>query len=101
MVYWKANDQDINHSINPNLRGVAHYCLSSQFFFILTIYLSGMILLLLGMAVTFNTSYNMFDDIAAAPISIFWIIITIFLQNISKMLAMKLNIWDYDEYQNK
>ncbi len=53
--------------------GADHYCLSSQLFFILTIYVGGMIFVILGMAIIFQSTYDFFEDIATVPIIIFWI----------------------------
>jgi hypothetical protein len=53
--------------------GADHYCLSSQLFFILTVYVGGIILVILGMAIVFQTNYNFFSDVATIPIVLFWI----------------------------
>ncbi len=79
--------------------GADHYCLSSQLFFILTIYVGGMELVILGLAIVFQTNYNFFNDVATIPISIFWVgFLLVFIQIVIK-LATVVNMWDYKTYQ--
>ncbi len=78
--------------------GADHYCLSSQLFFILTVYVGGMEFVILGLAIIFQTNYNFFDDVATIPIIIFWIgFLLIFIQIVIK-IATTINIWDYKKY---
>ena len=81
--------------IEQTLRGADHYCLSSQFFFILTVFLSATFVTIMGLTTMFNTTYNLFDDIATIPIVIFWTFIIYFCAWILEKIAMKLNFWDY------
>ena len=81
--------------------GADHYCLSSQLFFILTMYVGGMEFVILGFSIIFQTNYNFFDDVATIPVLIFWItLLLIFIQIVIK-LGTTINIWDYQQYQPK
>lgn len=88
-VFWKASDEDINTEINVAFRGADHYCLSWQFFFILAIYISSMILVMLGISIMISSTYNPFNDQATSLIIIFWCIFTI----TSIWLIQKLGYW--------
>jgi hypothetical protein len=52
-TFWKADEQELNDKLAPELLGADHYCLSSQLFFILTVYVGGMILVILGLSIVF------------------------------------------------
>lgn len=98
-VFWKADDEDINLSIATTLRGADHYCLSFQFFFLLTIYIMSMILIMLGISIMMNVGYNPFEDIATVLIIIFWsTFLAIFIWLIKK-IGGKCNIWGCDDYE--
>jgi hypothetical protein len=84
--------------VEDNLRGADHYCLSSQFFFILTIYLSAMILAIVGLAIMFKSNYNVFDDIAAIPIILFWLLLLFVFKWICDKFVKLFNIWDHNEF---
>ncbi len=99
-VFWKVDDEDINTSLDTKLRGADHYCLSSQFFFLLTIYVGSMIIVIIGITIMINSSYNCFKDIAVLPIVLFWYIIINILTTLIKYLAIKLNVWGYQDYLN-
>lgn len=79
--------------------GADHYCLSSQLFFILTVYIGGMILVIIGMAIIFETNYNFFSDVATIPIVLFWILFLFIFMFVVKKCAILLNIWDYKKYK--
>jgi len=79
--------------------GADHYCLSSQLFFVITVFIGGMFLVILGIATMFQTNYNFFSDVAAIPVALFWIgFLQIFIFFVKK-LGVLLNIWDYKKYK--
>lgn len=78
--------------------GADHYCLSSQLFFILTLYVGGMEFMILGFAIIFQANYNFFEDIATVPILIFWSVFLQILTQIVMKLGAITNIWDYKKY---
>jgi hypothetical protein len=59
-----------------------------------------MIFIILGGLIIFNSNYNFLDDVAAIPITVFWVIITIIFVFLGKKLFQKMNIWDYKKYQD-
>lgn len=83
------------------MRGADHYCLSSQFFFILTVYVGGMILVILGLAIIFKANYNFFDDVATIPIVAFWTVLVYFFIWLLEKLAILFNVWDYKDFQSR
>lgn len=99
-IFWKARDQDINKSINIEFRGAEHYCISWQFFFILTIFVSAMILVMLGLSIMINVYYNPFKDIAVSFVLLFWCCFTIASIWLIQILAYKFNIDGWYEFEN-
>ncbi len=57
-----------------------------------------MIVVILGITIMINSSYNCFKDIAVIPIMLFWYITINVLTSMIKYLAIKLNIWGYQDY---
>ena len=80
---------------------IVHICIASisQFFFILTIYLSAMILAIVGLAIMFNKSYNVFNDIASIPIILFWLLLLFLFRWICDRIVKLISIWDYNIFQ--
>jgi hypothetical protein len=93
--YWKADEDYLNDKVKPEIRGADHYCLSSQLFFILTVYVGGMIFVILGLAIIFKTNYNLFDDVATIPNALFWMIFLYLFKWLMLKTAALLNVWDY------
>ena len=103
-VFWKANDEDINMGISPELRGADHYCLSWQFFLLLTVYIGSMILVMLGISILMNIDYNPLKDAVNLISIIFWYCFVKTLIWCIQTLGYKLNIdnWaDRDSKNNK
>jgi hypothetical protein len=100
-TFWKADEQELNDKLSPELLGADHYCLSSQLFFILTVYVGGMILVILGLSIVFEANYNFFDDVATVPILVFWVGFLHIFRIIVKKIAIFLNVWDYKNYENE
>ena len=91
-IFWKAHDEDINKVIGASLRGADHYCLSWQFFLLLAVYVSSMILVMLGISILMNSEYNPFKDVVIILIFIFWYCFVRFLIWLIQSLARKLNV---------
>ena len=100
--FWVADDGAIiNEEVRQKMRGSQHYCLSSQFFFILTGYVSCLVIIILGIAVCIQAPFNPFKDVVTIPISIFWIVFTKIFLKMLEYIACKLNIWDYNSFQSE
>ncbi len=100
-TFWKADEEELNDKLKPEWLGADHYCLSSQFFFILTVYVGAMILVILGLSIVFNANYNFFDDIATIPIILFWIVFLQIFRIVVKKIGIFLNVWDYKNYETE
>ena len=76
---WKSNETQVNVFIEENMRSLDKMCFSSQYFFVVTIYLSGMIQLILGIQILIfnNTGYNMFADFGTIPLVMFMVAVCI------------------------
>ena len=62
-------------------------------------YVGGMILVILGLAIVFQAEYNFFNDIATIPIVLFWSVFLFLFIKVVEKVAMFLNVWDYKIYQ--
>ena len=97
-MFWKAKDEDINTSIETKLRGVDHYCFSWQFYFIIGVYVIGMVTLMLAINVIINNNYNPFKDISAILIIAFWGFVTIVSIWLIQTIAYRLNLDGWKDF---
>lgn len=80
-------------------RGAYHYCLSWQLFFILTICIVSMILVIMGISIMINVKYNPFKDVAAFLILLFWYCFVNTIIWLGQAIGYKINLdgWaDFD-----
>lgn len=80
------------------MRGVDHYCFSWQFYFIMGIYVLGMVSIILGINVMINNGYHPFKDLGAVLIMFFWAFIAISSIWLLQTIAYKLNIDGWKDY---
>lgn len=97
-AYWKPDEGDIDEDFELNLRSVNNYCLSSQFYFILTLYVAAMFLMVVGLCTVIGKSYNPFDDGVMVPVVLFWLVVAGLYSEVCKFIGKKVNIWDYQKF---
>ena len=59
-----------------------------------------MILIMLGLSIMMNVSYNPFQDVATIPVILFWYMFLIFFIWFFKQCALKVNFWNCSDYEN-
>jgi|JI61114C2RNA_FD_contig_21_332894_length_831_multi_3_in_0_out_0_2 hypothetical protein len=74
--YWKADEYDFSEPLEIKLRSVDSFCLSSQFYFLITLYVSAMFVLVVGLTTIAGQSYNPLGDPFSLLIAVFWAAIT-------------------------
>lgn len=79
--------------------GADQYCLSSQLFFVLTIYIGAMFAVIVGIAIVYQAGYNAFEDVATIPVVLFWVGFLHLFTFIVKKIGICLNVWDYKKYK--
>ena len=60
-----------------------------------------MILIMLGLSIMMNVSYNPFKDVATIPIILFWYMFLIFFIWFLKQCALKVNLWNCGDYESR
>jgi len=72
---------------------VDHLCFSSQYFFILTLYATGMVFLMLGMQTIIAADYNPYNDVAAYYTIVIFILICLVVYYVTLFVGKTLRIW--------
>jgi hypothetical protein len=77
---WKGYEPFKNRSIKRELQSLDQLCFSSQFYFVMTIYVSGMSQIILGLQCQLWTEgYNNLGDMATIPLSMLILLLCFFL----------------------
>jgi len=90
---WVLDDKTINTKIDPEFRKLDKLCFSSQYYFIMTIYSSGVCFGLIGITTVILNNSNLFGDIASAPIIAFIFIICYLVEKACKWIGKFFKIW--------
>jgi len=90
---WKGTSEIADDSITPFLRSLDLYAFSPQFYFSQFIMSAGTIFFLLGMQVTVNNAWNVFDDQATPFIIIGGLLLLGILRTVVEVVADYLKIW--------
>ena len=93
---WKGANEVSDELITPELRSLDLFCFSSQFYFSSFLSALGGILLLVGMQVTVNNAWNIFDDQASPFIIIGGLALLGILRFAYLTAADYLKIWFVD-----
>ena len=92
--FWIGNDDNFDHETESKLQKLQQFCYSEQYYFSITIYNSGTLLIILGiLTITYDSQY-FFQDY-----SIFYIFPIIFLlcclfKYLTIKIGKKIKIWD-------
>ena len=90
---WKGTSESPDESVTPFLRSLDLYAFSPQFYFAQFILSVGAIFFLLGMQVTVNNTWNVFDDQATPFIIIGGLLLLGILRIVMEVMADYLKIW--------
>lgn len=98
---WKLDDDDIDMSFPEKLQRLDQSCFSNQFYFVVTIYVTGMMLLIFGMQTIISAEHNIFADVASYYIVVLFLGICTAIFFLSKFLGKKLRIWNVSVEKSK
>lgn len=99
--YWKSDDDEVPTNCEVKVRSVVKFCLSSQLFFLVMIYITSMQFVLTGVSAMISHEYDPFDDFGSLLIIIFWIILTALAVKGIKWFGTKvINIWNYKQFHS-
>lgn len=90
---WKGLDEDIDLTIKKDFRSKDQIFMSPQFYFMVTLHITGLTLLCVGSITMISNTYYVFNDYFSPFIVLFWILMLKFLENFSMYAAKKLRIW--------
>lgn len=89
----------MNEKLIEEMLGADQYCLSSQLFFVLTIYIGAMFAVIIGIAIVYQAGYNAFEDVATIPVVLFWVGFIHLFTFLVKKIGIWINVWDYKKYK--
>lgn len=99
--FWKSHDDEVPTDCEVKVRGVVKFCVSSQLFFLVVIYICGMFFVVAGASTIISHNYDPFYDFTSLLVSVFWLLSTHLTTNIMILFATRIvNIWDYKHYNN-
>jgi hypothetical protein len=90
---WKGMEDTLDECLDETVRTLDQMCFSSQFYFMLTVHVSGIIYFVFGIEIMLRWEYNAFSDTASMAI-IFWLIgCSIVLEILFLFLAKAVGLW--------
>ena len=94
---WKGDEPFVNTSIKKDLRAIDKLCFSSQFYFVATIYVSGMSQIVLGIqTLLWAEGYNMFGDFCLLPVAVSTYVFCYFTELLCLKVGKLFGIWSID-----
>ena len=95
---WKGNEGFYNAKISEDLKSIDQLCYSSQFYFVISLYVSGLCKVMIGMqSLLWVENYNCFGDQATLPISAVTIVFCFIIHKLSMLFGRCFNVWKIDE----
>lgn len=90
---WKGDDNDIDLKIEKKARTKAQIFLSPQFFFMVTLHVSGLTLITVGVIIMIANNYRIFNDLYLPLVLIFWVSILKVIEMVCFYAGKKFKIW--------
>merc|ERR550514_2601785 len=75
------------------MRTIDQMCFSSQFYFMNTLMVSGIILLVMAIEIMLRADYNMFGDVACLPLALYTITLCYMVQRTALYCAWRFKFW--------
>ena len=85
-------EDTLDECINDSMRSLDQMCFSSQYYFMLALYLNGLMLMVLGMEMMIRHDYNMWSDPVMLILLVFTCCMSYLAENILKCLASWVSI---------
>jgi hypothetical protein len=90
--FWMALEE-ISAPVEGELKSLVKMCYSSQYYFSITVHLSGQVLMVLGLQIIIATRYNPFSDSFSVLVGIFWLLVAILIHRFTKLIGGLFQIW--------
>ncbi|CAM9092103.1 unnamed protein product, partial [Ectocarpus fasciculatus] len=90
---WKGMEDTLDECLDETVRTLDQMCFSSQFYFMLTVHVSGIIYFVFGIEIMLRWEYNAFSDTAAMAIIFYLIACAIFLEIFFLYIAKTVGLW--------
>ena len=90
---WKGMEDSLDECIDDSLRTLDQMCFSSQYYFMLTIQLNGMVYIVFAHEVWLRSVYSPFSDPAFIMILLFIFTIYVLMEHLLIYLSMRLGLW--------
>lgn len=94
--FWALDEVKTNFALKESSRNIEKLCYSSQYYFLLTICVTGAFFIQTGIVALIQQKHNFFGDIATLPITIIILIICYITEEISIILGKVLGLWQMD-----
>jgi len=85
---WKGMEDTLDECINDSMRSLDQMCFSSQYYFMLSLYMNGLMLVVLGMEMMIRNDYGMWSDPVMLILLIFILCVAYLSENILKILSV-------------
>ena len=92
-VSWKGAEDTLDECIAESKRTLDQHCFSSQFYFMTTVYVSGIIYLVLGTEMMIRSQYNAFGDTALTNLVLFVLFCSIIIKKLLFSFALSIGLW--------
>jgi len=90
---WKGDEDDVDYEMDPKCQLIDQWCYSSQYYFILTIFMSGIFMVTLGNQTMIAADYPLFGDMAIIYILLTFCALCLVLYFATLYVGKKLKIW--------
>ncbi|KRX09053.1 hypothetical protein PPERSA_01940 [Pseudocohnilembus persalinus] len=96
---WKADQIEEDIKLSDDWHGLYIWAFSSQYYFIATLLLFGLFLIVFGFQTIIQQNYNLFQDPGCILYIIFWIINCHIIYYLCVYLGQKINLWETKKQQ--
>ena len=92
---WSGDNNEIFKEVEMKSNSLQNFAFSSQYYFSITLAMSGMFLLFFGFQILISSQgYNVFADELLEALTFIWFFICYFLQKTSWMIARFFKFWE-------
>jgi hypothetical protein len=90
---WKGLEDSLDECIEEGMRTVDQMCFSSQFYFMTTLHMSGIVLVVFAIIIMLRSEYNMFGDTAVLALLPYMMAVCYFIKRTGFYVAWKFKFW--------
>eukprot|EP00340_Litonotus_pictus_P013036 CAMPEP_0170539486 /NCGR_PEP_ID=MMETSP0209-20121228/103958_1 /TAXON_ID=665100 ORGANISM="Litonotus pictus, Strain P1" /NCGR_SAMPLE_ID=MMETSP0209 /ASSEMBLY_ACC=CAM_ASM_000301 /LENGTH=3449 /DNA_ID=CAMNT_0010841431 /DNA_START=2857 /DNA_END=13206 /DNA_ORIENTATION=+ len=94
--FWALDETKVNFALEEKSRNIEKLCFSSQYFVILTVFISGAFFMQMGFATLMNQRHNPFGDMATVTIFIYIFSVCYLIDEVTIMGGKLSGIWRLD-----